>query len=504
MAKYAPVQAPRRGDPEPARRCILRQAVLTRAAILGLSGTARPWPGRRGSHMSRPERLSARPQAVARVVNLCRRLRYLSAGYYCLAAGRGARPQADAERCGHPRPVRKTLFAFALPELDRMPAGHPAPSCRAARRADFDLHACSAGQRRCRFRDLARRGLRHLPIPAAAVCASVTAAAVDLASVTPVGLHRLPVRWPRSSSGSLRDSSATAPWRASRSSPGRATAIAVLHNPQETLPPSEPAALESVSSRPARRWADVELDHCARLPPSGRVRRPVHPRDHGPRPSHLSLRPQGRARRHAGDRRPDARSCAAPTRSIWPSCWRRTTCRRRGRWCSTAEIVEARIAISSQLGYPVVLKIPDGSFSRGVVQVENRAQVARHARANCSQHSRLILAQEYMYTTSTGVSACSTASRCSSASTSCRRSHWQIVKHKGDGPYAAGALQDLRDRRRAARRGDPGAKAASLIGDGLYGVDLKQTDDGVYVIEINDNPNIDQRGRGQGQQERGL
>lgn len=34
-------------------------------------------------------------------------------------------------------------------------------------------------------------------------------------------------------------------------------------------------------------------------------------------------------------------------------------------------------------------------------------------------------------------------------------------------------------------------RAANLIGDGLYGVDLKQTSKGVYVIEVNDNPSID-------------
>jgi glutathione synthase/RimK-type ligase-like ATP-grasp enzyme len=33
--------------------------------------------------------------------------------------------------------------------------------------------------------------------------------------------------------------------------------------------------------------------------------------------------------------------------------------------------------------------------------------------------------------------------------------------------------------------------AANLIGDGLYGVDVKQNADGVYVIEVNDNPNIE-------------
>jgi glutathione synthase/RimK-type ligase-like ATP-grasp enzyme len=34
-------------------------------------------------------------------------------------------------------------------------------------------------------------------------------------------------------------------------------------------------------------------------------------------------------------------------------------------------------------------------------------------------------------------------------------------------------------------------RAANLIGDGLYGVDLKEVNGRCYVMEINDNPNID-------------
>ena len=34
-------------------------------------------------------------------------------------------------------------------------------------------------------------------------------------------------------------------------------------------------------------------------------------------------------------------------------------------------------------------------------------------------------------------------------------------------------------------------KMANQIGDSLYGVDLKERDKKAYVIEINDNPNID-------------
>ena len=33
--------------------------------------------------------------------------------------------------------------------------------------------------------------------------------------------------------------------------------------------------------------------------------------------------------------------------------------------------------------------------------------------------------------------------------------------------------------------------AANLIGDGLYGVDLKQSGKRCYVIEVNDNPNLE-------------
>ena len=34
-------------------------------------------------------------------------------------------------------------------------------------------------------------------------------------------------------------------------------------------------------------------------------------------------------------------------------------------------------------------------------------------------------------------------------------------------------------------------RAANLIGDGLYGVDLKESDGQCYVMEVNDNPNVD-------------
>ena len=37
---------------------------------------------------------------------------------------------------------------------------------------------------------------------------------------------------------------------------------------------------------------------------------------------------------------------------------------------------------------------------------------------------------------------------------------------------------------------DVGVRAARLIGRGLYGVDIKANERGVFVIEVNDNPNL--------------
>jgi glutathione synthase/RimK-type ligase-like ATP-grasp enzyme len=54
-------------------------------------------------------------------------------------------------------------------------------------------------------------------------------------------------------------------------------------------------------------------------------------------------------------------------------------------------------ALPEVLGLPIVLKIPDGSFSRGIIKAETAQQLA-HAADELFQHTALLLAQEYMYT----------------------------------------------------------------------------------------------------------
>jgi glutathione synthase/RimK-type ligase-like ATP-grasp enzyme len=71
------------------------------------------------------------------------------------------------------------------------------------------------------------------------------------------------------------------------------------------------------------------------------------------------------------------------------------------------------------------------------------------------------------------------------------KGHWQIFNHKAKGADVIGECRTLAIEDVPATVVDLAVKTAGLIGDGLYGVDLKQAGDNVVVIEVNDNPNLD-------------
>jgi glutathione synthase/RimK-type ligase-like ATP-grasp enzyme len=71
------------------------------------------------------------------------------------------------------------------------------------------------------------------------------------------------------------------------------------------------------------------------------------------------------------------------------------------------------------------------------------------------------------------------------------RKHWQIVNHEAKGGPRHGGFRTVDIAEAPAAVVRTAVRAANLIGDGLYGVDLKLTDRGVMVIEVNDNPNLD-------------
>jgi glutathione synthase/RimK-type ligase-like ATP-grasp enzyme len=70
------------------------------------------------------------------------------------------------------------------------------------------------------------------------------------------------------------------------------------------------------------------------------------------------------------------------------------------------------------------------------------------------------------------------------------RKHWQIIRHTEGGRPIEGAFKTLAVAAVPREIVDAGVRAAKLIGRGLYGVDIKSNERGVYVIEVNDNPNL--------------
>lgn len=142
------------------------------------------------------------------------------------------------------------------------------------------------------------------------------------------------------------------------------------------------------------------------------------------------------------------------------------------------------------LGLPCVVKLPDSSFSRGVCKVECEAEF--HAR--CLQwfdRAPILVAQEYIRTRfdwRIGVLDRRPLFACRYHMVP---GHWQVVQNAGSPDYREGltqavALSDTPQTVLAAA-----LAAADTVGDGFYGVDVKECGDRPLVLEVNDNPNVD-------------
>jgi glutathione synthase/RimK-type ligase-like ATP-grasp enzyme len=146
--------------------------------------------------------------------------------------------------------------------------------------------------------------------------------------------------------------------------------------------------------------------------------------------------------------------------------------------------------IADAVGLPCVLKRPDSAASRGVVRVDTVEQLRAKA-AEFLRDSDLVVAQAFTpsdFDWRIGVLG-------GKALFACRyhmaRGHWQIVTTGADGKRRFGKVEAVPLDQVPSEAIDIGVEAARRIGDGLYGVDIKQTGNRFLVIEVNDNPNVD-------------
>ncbi len=147
--------------------------------------------------------------------------------------------------------------------------------------------------------------------------------------------------------------------------------------------------------------------------------------------------------------------------------------------------------IAADLGLPCILKQPDSAFSQGVVKVGTEEELAAQV-ARLLEKSDLIIAQEFLATDFDWRIGVFDRQAIYACKYYMARKHWQIVRRDGSGAVAEdGRSETLPVEHVPSAVVKTALRAANLIGDGLYGVDLKQVGKQVYVIEVNDNPSID-------------
>lgn len=143
-----------------------------------------------------------------------------------------------------------------------------------------------------------------------------------------------------------------------------------------------------------------------------------------------------------------------------------------------------------EIGLPCILKRPDSSFSQGVLKAEGQEAFYQHARDMLSR-SDLIIAQEFLPTEFDWRIGVLNREILFACKYYMAKNHWQIIKTSQGGQTVDGQVICVELSAVPPEVKRVALKAANLVGDGLYGVDLKQINGRTVVIEINDNPNID-------------
>ncbi|MEK9501263.1 RimK family protein [Gaopeijia maritima] len=420
-----------------------------------------------------------------RAVNLCRDMHYHSAGYYAslLAEARGHRVLPSVRTIQDLS--RKALYLGEVESLDR----------RTQSALDRRVPEGSAGTELEVFlvfgesddpdlQPLARALFDTFPAPLLRV-EFRRREDWRIAAIRTAGLARLPAPMQPFFSDVL-SRSLRRPWRRPRAPSTGRWEIAVLHDPEEEMPPSDRGALAAFI-RAARR--------------EGLTARLITRRDFGRLAEFdaLYIRETTNVNHHTWRFARKAEAEGLVVIDDPDSILRCTNKIYLAELLARARIGTPKSVIVSRdeldraeaaLGYPMILKVPDGAFSRGVFKVADRAELERRT-APLFEHSDLLLAQAWTYTPfdwRIGILA-------GEALFACRyhmsRGHWQILHHGAPAGDREGAVDTLPVDDVPATVIATARRAAALIGDGLYGVDLKETPEGVKVIEVNDNPNID-------------
>ncbi len=144
-----------------------------------------------------------------------------------------------------------------------------------------------------------------------------------------------------------------------------------------------------------------------------------------------------------------------------------------------------------EIGFPCIVKQPDSSSSLGVFKAED-SRALRELLDRMFASSDLLLLQEFVPTEFDWRIGVLDRKPLYAVKYFMAPRHWQILKHEpSSGRIRWGRWEVLPVDEVPSSGLDLALRAANLIGDGLYGVDLKQVNGSWLVIEVNDNPTIE-------------
>ncbi len=144
---------------------------------------------------------------------------------------------------------------------------------------------------------------------------------------------------------------------------------------------------------------------------------------------------------------------------------------------------------AAAIGFPAILKLPDGTFSHAVKKAADAAQFDALAQ-EMFKKSPLLIVQAFTPTPFDWRIGILEGKILFAAKYHMAKDHWQIVGRTKTGRARFGKVEAVPIDAVPDAVRTTALDAAALIGRGLYGVDLKESATGPAVIEVNDNPNI--------------
>ncbi|MEX1024700.1 MAG: RimK family protein [Planctomycetota bacterium] len=414
-----------------------------------------------------------------RMFNLCRSYRYQSEGYYVslLAVARRHRPFPELMT------VLEMKSRSVVRDVDEELDALIQKSLGDLRAPTFQLSVYFGKNLAKRHERLARALFARFPAPLLRARFQ-RGERWRLTSIAPIGFRDVPASHRDFLHDAARDYFAKPRFRA-RSKKTFGYDLAILHDPKEELAPSDPKALRRMARAAEKVGFAVEFlerDDYGRLGEFDALflRETT-------RVDHHTFRFAQRAEALGLAVIDDPVSILRCTNKVFQTeAFHNRDVPTPRTWIT--DRVDAA-EIERRVGFPCVLKIPDSAFSQGVVKCRDAEELAREG-ARIMAATDLLLVQEYLpsdYDWRIGVLAGEPLYACRYHMA---QGHWQIVKRAASGKIRYGRTDTLPLAEAPAFVLDAAVRAAAAMGDGLYGVDLKQVEQRALVIEVNDNPNL--------------